>query len=126
MQPEQRVYEMVEEVLERQAKVVAERAGCSLQEALQVVLRTDAGRQLKELRDGPHAQEKALDWQANLLWERAIERLEDRVTLDAAALRFAPYHNHYSWLEGYLERLEGKEERIEYYAILEEPANLRG
>ena len=34
---------------------------------------------------------------------------------------------HYSWLEGYKEWLEGKEERVHYHALLEEElASLRG
>lgn len=120
MQQDQSVYEMVEEVLERQAKVVLERSGCSPQEALEAVIQTDAGRQLGGLRDGPCAQEEARDWQEGLLWERAFERLEGRVRLDAGS-RFATFATEgpYSWLEGYRERLEGKEARAEYYALLE-------
>lgn len=129
MQQDQSVYEMVEEVLERQAKVVLERSGCSPQEALEAVIQTDAGRQLGGLRDGPCAQEEARDWQEGLLWERAFERLEGRVRLDAGS-RFATFATEgpYSWLEGYRERLEGKEARAEYYALLEaaELASLSG
>jgi TorA maturation chaperone TorD len=34
---------------------------------------------------------------------------------------------HYSWLESYMERLEGNEERAQYHALLEEElASLRG
>lgn len=88
MRPDQTVYEMIEEVLKRQAKVVHERSGCSLPEALEAVMRTDAGRQLNELRDGPRAREKARDWQENLLRERALERLEGMVTPETA-WRFA-------------------------------------
>ena len=41
-------------------------------------------------------------------------------------LRFAA-ERHYSWLESYLEWLEGKEERVQYHALLEEElASLRG
>jgi len=121
---------MVEEVLERQAKVVLERSGCSAQEALEAVSQTDAGRQLGGLRDGPHAQERARDWQEELLWERAFERLEGMVRLDAVS-RFAPLAtegHYYWWLEGYMERLEGKEARAEYYMLLEAAgfASLRG
>ena len=120
MQQDQSVSEMVDEVLERQAKVVLERSGCSPQEALEAVLQTDAGRQLGGLRDGPHAQEEARDWQEGLLWERAFERLEGMVRLDAGS-RFATSatEGHSSWLESYRERLEGKEARAEYYVLLE-------
>jgi hypothetical protein len=126
VQPDQTVYEMVEEILECQAKVVVEHSGCSPQEALEAVLQSDAGAQLSDLRDGPHAQEeKARDWQEDLLGERALERLEDMVTLDTVG-RFAT-ERHYSWVEGYMEWLEGKEARAEYYADLEEElASLKG
>jgi hypothetical protein len=34
---------------------------------------------------------------------------------------------HYSWVEGYMEWLEGKEERAHYHVLLEEElASLRG
>jgi len=124
MRSDQTVYEMVEEVLRRQAGAVVESSGCSPQEALESVLQTEAGRQLRELRDGPHAHEKARGWQENLLWHRALERLEHMVKLDAMA-RFAA-ERHYSWVEGYMEWLKGKEARAEYYALLEkELASLR-
>ena len=121
MQKDQSVYEMVQEVLERQAKVVLERSGCSPQEALKAVIQTEAGEQLGALRDGPRAQERACDWQEALLWERAFERLEGMVRLDAGSRRFATFatEGYDSWLEGYRERLEGKEARGEYYVLLE-------
>ena len=120
MHPEQTVHQMVEEVLQRQAKVVLERSGCSPQEALEAVSQTLAGRQLGALRDGPHAQERARDWQEGLLWERAFERLEGMVRSDAVT-RIGAFstEGRYWWLEGYLERLEGKEARAEYYMLLE-------
>ena len=125
MGPEHSVYEMVEDVLERQAKDVVERTGCSLPEALEAVLQTDAGRELRSLSDGPHAQEEARDWQENLLWERTLERLEGMAASDAVR-RFAT-ERHYSWVEGYMEWLGGKETRTEYHAVLEEElASLRG
>src|SRR5215207_8152495 len=120
MHPEQTVHQMVEEVLKRQAKVVLERSSCSAQEALEAVSHTNAGRQLGGLRDGPHAQERARDWQEGLLWERAFERLEGMVRLDAVShIGAFATGGHYSWLEGYWERLEGKEARAEYYGLLE-------
>jgi hypothetical protein len=69
------------------------------------------------MRDGPHPQQKARDCQQELLKERTLERLESMVSSDAA--RSATEH-HYSWLESYVERLEGKEARSEYYTLLEE------
>jgi len=98
---------MVEQVLTRQAKALVERTGQSFQSALQAVSETDAGRQLRELASGEHRNEMARDWQVDLALKRAEER-------------------YCSWLEGYLEWLEGKEARAEYYARLEELASLRG
>ena len=126
MGSEHSVCEMVEEVLERQAKDVVERTGCSPPEALAAVLQTDAGRELRSLRDGPHAQQEASEWQENLLWERTLERLEGGMVVSDAVRRFAT-ERHLSWVEGYMEWLEGKEERVEYHALLEEElASLSG
>jgi hypothetical protein len=69
---------------------------------------TEAGRQLKELAASAYREQRAVERQASLQWRRAEER-------------------QYSWLESYVERLEGKEARAEYHALLEEElANLRG
>jgi hypothetical protein len=52
-------------------------------------------------------------------WERAGERL--RYLLATGALLYpAQEVHHYSWVEGYIEWLEGKEAREQYYALLEE------
>jgi hypothetical protein len=129
MHPEQTVYQMVEGVLQRQAKVVLKRSGCSAQEAFEAVSQTKAGRQLGGLRDGPYAQERARDWQEGLLWERAFERLEGMVRLDAGScIGGFSTEGHYWWLEGYMERLEGKKARAEYHMLLEAAglASLRG
>jgi hypothetical protein len=107
MRPEQTVIEMVEEVLRRQAKALVEQTGQSFNAAIEAVSNTDAGRQLVELAEGPHRNQRAREWQEGLAWERAEER-------------------HYFWIEGYLEWLEGKEARGEYYTLLEELASLRG
>ena len=125
MRSEQTVTEMAEEALSRQVGAHVQRTGQSLAEAIEAVLGTPAGRQLEELRSGAHQHEEARDWQENLLWERALERSEDMVTLDAVS-RFAT-ERHYSWLESYMEWLEGKEARAEYHAVLEEElTSLRG
>jgi plasmid stabilization system protein ParE len=125
MREDQTVSEMAEEVLARQAKSLADRTGQSLGGALQVVADTKAGRQLRELANGEHRYEKAQDWQASVLWERAEERLMRLIASDALS-RFAA-ERHYSWVEGYMEWLEGKEERAQYHALLEEElASLRG
>ena len=125
MREDQTISEMVEEVLARQAKALAGRTGQPLGAALEVVADTEAGRQLRELAHGEHRCEKVRDWQTNLLWERAEGRLMHLVASDALS-RFRA-ERHYSWLQGYMEWLEGKEERAEYHALLEEElASLSG
>jgi hypothetical protein len=108
VQRDQTVFEMAQEVLENQARAMAVQTGQTFKAAMQHVLDTEAGRQLRELRDGPHRDEKADQWQASLLWGRIEER-------------------HYSWVEGYMEWLRGKQARTEYHALLEEElTSLRG
>ena len=77
MQPEQTVSEMANEVLMRQAKARADRSGEPIEEAMEAVLDTKAGEQLKGLRYGPHAQESVEEWQVGLARERAYERAEE-------------------------------------------------
>ena len=74
MHAEQVVADMVDEVLARQAAVRARWSRESLGEALHAVVRTAAGRQLQELRDGPHGSERADEWQENLVCSRAEAR----------------------------------------------------
>ncbi len=74
MRAEQTVSEMAQVVLSRQARALARRTGEPLLEALGAVLETPAGRQLEELRSGPHQEEEARYWQANLLFERVSEQ----------------------------------------------------
>jgi hypothetical protein len=66
---------MALEVLERQAKALAERSGLPLEEALEEVLKTEPGSQLSELAEGPHRHEKARLWQSDLPKERVEQRL---------------------------------------------------
>ena len=54
MDYDQNVSDMANEVLARQAKVRAERTGEPLEEARAAILKTEAGRQLRNLRDGPY------------------------------------------------------------------------
>jgi len=108
---------MAEEVLEGQAKALADETGQTVESAMEVVADTEAGRLLRELRDGPHGHEKARDWQADLPWDRAEGRLTHLVGSEALARRAAA--RGYSWVNDYVERLEGKEAREEYYAALE-------
>lgn len=74
MRREQTVSEMVVEVLTRQAQELATSTGQPFHESYMAVLQTEAGRQLDELVEGPHRHEKAIYWQANLLFERAREQ----------------------------------------------------
>jgi hypothetical protein len=74
MRAEQTVNEMAQVVLWRQARTLAQRTGGPFVEALEVVLETPAGRQLEELRCGPHQDEEVRYWQANLLFERVSEQ----------------------------------------------------
>ncbi len=78
MQENQRVADMAEEVLARQAGTRAERTGEAFEVALTAVLQTEAGRQLARLRDGPHRGELAQRWQDDLPRERAEERSRAR------------------------------------------------
>jgi predicted component of type VI protein secretion system len=77
MSEDRSVEEMANEVLMRQAKARAERTGESIEEALQAVLNTEAGTQLRELRDAPHGEESVEEWQVGMAQERAEERAED-------------------------------------------------
>ena len=87
MHSEQIVAGMADEILARQAVVRARWSGESLGDALGVVLRTEAGRQLQELRDGIHGSERADEWQENLVRSRA----EERVALTTDTRRFREY-----------------------------------
>jgi predicted component of type VI protein secretion system len=71
------VEEMAHEVLMRQARVRAERTGESIEEAMEAVLNTEAGAQLRELRDVPHDEESVEEWRVGMARERAEERAED-------------------------------------------------
>ena len=75
MHSNQIVAGMADEVLARQAAARARWSGESFGEALGAVLRTEAGRQLQELRDGVHGSERAKEWQKHLVRCRAEERV---------------------------------------------------
>jgi hypothetical protein len=76
MRKKQEVAEMADEVLTRQAKTLADQTGEPFEDALKAVMGTEAGRQLKELRDGPHRGERAQEWQETFARERAEERAD--------------------------------------------------
>ena len=69
---------MAAEILTRQAVARTNRTGESFERALKAVLETEAGMQLKELRDGPLREERAQHWQEHLRQKRAKERQKDR------------------------------------------------
>jgi hypothetical protein len=115
---DQTVSEMAEEVLMRQTKALAQSSGHSLEDARQAVSDTEAGRQLRVLARGEHRHEKAKAWQASVFWDRAEERFM-HLSGSEALSRFFAAERDYSWLESYMERLEGKEERAHYYALIE-------
>jgi hypothetical protein len=124
VQKDQSVQEMAQEVIMRQAKALAQRSGHSLEDAHQAVSDTEAGRQLRDLAQGEYRHEKAKEWQGSVFWDRAEERLMHRIGSETLS-RFVA-ERHYSWLESYMEWLEGKEERAQYHALLEEElASLR-
>jgi hypothetical protein len=100
---------MAQEVITRQAKALAHRSGHSLKDARQAVSDTEAGRQLRDLANGEYRHEKARHWQASVFWNRTEERLKHQIGSESLS-RFAA-ERHYSWVESYIERLEGKEER---------------
>ncbi len=72
------VASMVEEVLSRQATARAGRNGETYADAMVAVLRTEAGRQLEELRVGPHGDEWANRWQESYAPKRATARKRAR------------------------------------------------
>jgi hypothetical protein len=74
MRAEQTVNEMAQVVLSRQARAQAQRTGGPLVEALEAFVETPAGMQLEELRSGPHQDEEARYWQANLLFACVSEQ----------------------------------------------------
>jgi len=78
MQDKQRVADMADEVVDRQARVSAEWSGEPLDKALKAVLETEAGQQLMGLREGPHRDEEAEQWQDELAPKRARKRGQAR------------------------------------------------
>jgi hypothetical protein len=76
MQKNQRVAVMADEVLARQAKARVEQSAEPFEESLRrAVLKTEAGRQLGELGDGPHGDDRATtQWQKSMSRERPDER----------------------------------------------------
>jgi hypothetical protein len=78
MKKNQRVSTMADEVLARQARARAERTGESFEVALKAVRNTEAGRQLEELSEGSHRDQRADQWQEDMPRERTEERHRDK------------------------------------------------
>lgn len=78
MQNNQIVSDMAVDVLARQAESRAKQTGEPFEEALRTVLKTEAGQQLGELRDGPQRDERAQQWQKDLVRKRVQERKQER------------------------------------------------
>ena len=76
MHKNQRVSEMAVEVLARQARAQARQTGDLFEDALESVLKTEAGGQLKKLRDGPHSGTRAFQWQGDLIRKRRRGRVQ--------------------------------------------------
>jgi hypothetical protein len=91
MHENQRVTDMAIDVLARQAGARAKQTGEPFEEALEAVLETEAGRQLRELRDGPHRDERAKAWQEDLVRERAQERKRKRAEEEKQAQQAAEW-----------------------------------
>lgn len=85
---------MAVEVLRRQARLRVEETGGTIEGALEEVSKTEAGRKLGELRDGPHRDEGPGQWQEALAPKRIEERKRterqerDRVQREAEWNRF--------------------------------------
>jgi hypothetical protein len=65
------VEKMANEVLMRQAKVRVDRSGESIVGAMEAVLKTEAGTQLRELRGVTRDEESVEEWQVGMAQERA-------------------------------------------------------
>ena len=93
MQEEQRVDDMATAALRRQARAAAERTGEPFEEALKAVLETEAGLQLKTLRDGPDRDQRAQQWQEDMARKRARERARKRSEREKWALQAAAWES---------------------------------
>ena len=86
------VADMADEILVRQARLRAERTGESFEGARETVLGTEAGRQLRELRDGPHRDQSAEQWQEDMARERARKRSQERLEKEKQARQAAAWN----------------------------------
>ncbi len=72
-----KVADVADEVPARQAKIRAERTGEPSEDALEAVTDAEAGPQLMELRNAPHHDQRAQEWQEGLARQRAEERADE-------------------------------------------------
>src|SRR3954465_2211578 len=87
MHEDQRVADMANEVLARQAQAHAKQTGEAFEDALESVLKTEAGRQLGKLRDGPHGGTMAAQWQEDLMRGRSQGRIQTALSGLAGAVQ---------------------------------------
>ena len=117
MHKNQRVAEMAVDVLARQAGDRAKQTGEPFKEALKAVLQTEAGRQLGELRDGPHRDERAKRWQEDLVQERARERRREQAEEKSRAQQAAAWER---FIQTELRELERRKDG-QLAKLLDEP-----
>jgi hypothetical protein len=117
MHKNQRVAEMAVDVLARQAGDRAKQTGEPFEEALKAVLQTEAGRQLGELRDGPHRDERAKRWQEDLVQERARERRREQAEEKSRAQQAAAWER---FIQTELRELERRKDG-QLAKLLDEP-----
>lgn len=110
MQKHQLVSEMALEVLRHQAAARTQRTAETLEQAFKVVLETEAGQLLEELRKGPHCDEDAEQWQENLAQqredERHLARQEERRRARQEERRRAQLAAYKSFMQAELRELE--------------------
>jgi hypothetical protein len=122
MDHDQNVSDMANEVLARQAKVRAERTGEPLEEARAAVLKTEAGRQLRNLREGSHRDERAGDWQEGMALERAEERSRRARQEECSRAQLAAWKSFMqAELRGLEQRKDGQLARLLGEALPGEP-----
>ncbi len=90
---------------------------------LQVYSRTEAGRQLEELRDGPHRNESAQRWQEVLQRKRAEERCRANERAPWKSLMQTEWRELEQRKDGQLVRLLGEALQGEAPATFQRPAS---
>ena len=78
MQKDQRVADMATEALARQVRAYAKQTAEPFEGALKAVLKSEAGRQLGEMRNGSLRDKSAQQWQEDLPRKSAVQRRQAR------------------------------------------------